>query len=111
MSFVKHGEPYHNVEDGMYNYNLLQQPVNCGYHVLVARNYRAQINMKPTEYDILLAGEQRIIEAIQQLEEEYNFHLDGMKAELERVREALTKCSMSIVHVSDSINGKLNSNQ
>ncbi|QEM13170.1 MULTISPECIES: hypothetical protein [Mucilaginibacter] len=67
--------------------------------------------MKPTEYDILLAGERRILEAIQQLETEYNFHLDGMKAELERVREALTKCSMSVVHVSDNINGKLQSNK
>ncbi|SEN24838.1 hypothetical protein SAMN05192574_102902 [Mucilaginibacter gossypiicola] len=66
--------------------------------------------MKPTEYDILLAGEQRILEAIQQLEAEYNFHLDGMKAELERVREALTKCSMSVVHVSDHIDGKFKPN-
>ncbi|WPU98896.1 hypothetical protein SNE26_23060 [Mucilaginibacter sp. cycad4] len=67
--------------------------------------------MKPTEYDILLAGERRIIEAIQQLETEYNSHLDAMKAELERVREALTKCSMSVVHVSDTIDGKPNSNK
>lgn len=79
--------------------------------MLVARNYRAQIDMKPTEYDILLAGEQRIVEAIQQLEAEYHFHLDAMRAELERVREALTKCSLSVVHVNDHINGKLNSNK
>jgi len=59
--------------------------------MLVACNYRAQISMKPTEYDILLTGEQRIVEAIRQLEAEYHFHLDGMKAEFERVREAITK--------------------
>lgn len=67
--------------------------------------------MKPTEYYILLAGERRILEAIQQLETEYNFHLGAMKAELERVREALTKCGMSVVHVSDNIDGKFNSNR
>jgi hypothetical protein len=66
--------------------------------------------MKPTEYDILLAGEQRILEAIQQLEAEYHFHLGAMNAELERVREALTKCSLSVVHVNDNIDSKLTSN-
>lgn len=66
--------------------------------------------MKPTEYDILLAGEQRILEAIRQLELEYNFHLDAMTAELERIREALTKCSLTVVHVSDNIDGQLKSN-
>jgi precorrin-3B methylase len=67
--------------------------------------------MKPTEYDILLAGEQRLLEAIQQLEEEYNFHLAAMNAELDRVREALTKCGMSVVHVSHNIDRKFNSNE
>jgi hypothetical protein len=77
----------------------------------VIRSHQAQINMKPTEYDILLAGEQRIIEAIQQLETEYHFHLNAMKAELGRVREALTKCNLSVVHVSDNIDGELKSNK
>ncbi|UOE49407.1 hypothetical protein MTO98_33985 [Mucilaginibacter sp. SMC90] len=67
--------------------------------------------MKQTEYDILLAGERRILDAIEQLETEYKFHLIAMKEELARVREALTKSSMSVVHVSDNVNGKLNSNK
>lgn len=67
--------------------------------------------MKPTEYDILLAGEQRILEAIKQLEAEYNFHLGAMKAELERVREARAKCSLYVVHVSNNTDGNYNSNK